>query len=233
MERREFSELEAGKEGWLVKTLALFAPWTSILRWEGFAHVALHCWNQSSKSIHYTSVDPLSEILSVMSVNLLHIAIRLIGDSDPTFRKACLVAAITLPSDSKCWLGLNQRTIFIYIIDKICSESGFLEALRVVEVAIQKNEDPFQRLRWLQLLNWEAEMIEEHGGDFPSVGFEKLSSLFNQHRDKAEVAFMNVKSKFCCEVAFEDVIDSYGMVLEKYKKTRKQYMNGMLSLHCK
>ncbi|CBI17874.3 unnamed protein product, partial [Vitis vinifera] len=201
--------------------------------WEGFAHVALHCWNQSSKSIHYTSVDPLSEILSVMSVNLLHIAIRLIGDSDPTFRKACLVAAITLPSDSKCWLGLNQRTIFIYIIDKICSESGFLEALRVVEVAIQKNEDPFQRLRWLQLLNWEAEMIEEHGGDFPSVGFEKLSSLFNQHRDKAEVAFMNVKSKFCCEVAFEDVIDSYGMVLEKYKKTRKQYMNGMLSLHCK
>ena len=168
-----------------------------------------------------------------MSVNLLHIAIRLIGDSDPTFRKACLVAAITLPSDSKCWLGLNQRTIFIYIIDKICSESGFLEALRVVEVAIQKNEDPFQWLRWLQLLNWEAEMIEEHGGDFPSVGFEKLSSLFNQHRDKAEVAFMNVKSKFCCEVAFEDVIDSYGMVLEKYKKTRKQYMNGMLSLHCK
>ena len=203
-------------------------------RWEGFAHVALHCWNQNSKTIHYTSVDPLSEILSVMSVNLLHIAIRLIGDSDPTFRKACLVAAITLPSDSKCWLDSNQRTIFSYIIDKICSESGFLEALRVVEVAIQRNEDPFQRLRWLHLLNWEAEMIEEHGGDFlPSVGFENLSSLFNQHRGKTEVAFMHVKSKFCCEVAFEDVLDSYGLVLQKYKKTRKQYMNGMLSLHCK
>lgn len=202
-------------------------------RWEGFAHVALHCWNQRSKTIHYTSVDPLSEILNVMSVNLLHIAIRLIGDSDPTFRKACLVAAISLPSNSKCWLDSNQRTIFSHITDKICSESGMLEALGVVEVAIHRNEDPFQRLRWLHLLNWDAEMIEEHGGDFLLVGFEKLSSLFNQHRGKAEVAFMHMKSKFCCEVEFEDVIDSYRMVLEKYRKTRKQYMNGMLSLHCK
>ncbi|KAL6315335.1 hypothetical protein AAG906_000436 [Vitis piasezkii] len=74
-------------------------------------------------------------------------------------------------------------------------------------------------------------MIEEQCGDIPSVGFENSCSIFSQHKDKAKVAFMHIKSKFWCEVVFEDVIDSYGMVLEKYKKTRKQYMNGMLSQH--
>lgn len=167
-----------------------------------------------------------------MSVDLLHIAIKLIGDSDPTFRKACLVAAITLPSDSNSFLDLNQKTIFGYIIDKIYSESGFLEALGALEVAIQKNEDPFHWLRWLQLLNWEAEMYK-NDENFPSAGFENLSSLFNQHKDKAENAFMQTKSKFCSEVVFEDVIYIYEKVLEKYKKARKQYMDGMLSLHCK
>ena len=92
---------------------------------------------------------------------------------------------------------------------------------------------PFQLMRWLQLLNWEGEMIEEQCGDIPSVGFENSCSIFSQHKDKAKVAFMHTKSKFWCEVVFGDVIDSYGMVLEKYKKTRKQYMNGMLSQHCK
>ena len=76
-------------------------------------------------------------------------------------------------------------------------------------------------------------MIEEQCGDIPSVGFENSCSIFSQHKDKAKVAFMHTKSKFWCEVVFGDVIDSYGMVLEKYKKTRKQYMNGMLSQHCK
>jgi hypothetical protein len=33
-----------------------------------------------------------------------------------------------------------------------------------------------------------------------------------------EAAFMQVKSKFCDEVLFEDVIDSYKLLLEKYKK---------------
>ncbi|XP_034675245.1 potassium channel SKOR-like [Vitis riparia] len=36
-------------------------------RWEGFAHVALHCWNQNLTPIPYSYVDLLSEILSVMS----------------------------------------------------------------------------------------------------------------------------------------------------------------------
>ena len=143
----------------------------------------------------------------------------------------CCKAAITFPSDSKCWLDLNQKTIFSNLIDKIYCDSGFLEALRLVKAVIQKK--PFQLMRWLQLLNWEGEMIEEQCGDIPSVGFENSCSIFNQHKDKAKVAFMHIKSKFCCEVVFEHVIDSYGMVLEKYKKTRKQYMNGMLSQHCK
>ena len=52
----------------------------------------------------------------------------------------CCKAAITFPSDSKCWLDLNQKTIFSYLIDKIYCESGFLEALRLVKAVIQKNE---------------------------------------------------------------------------------------------
>ena len=52
----------------------------------------------------------------------------------------CCKAAITFSSDSKCWLDLNQKTIFSNLIDKIYCESGFLEALRLVKAVIQKNE---------------------------------------------------------------------------------------------
>uniref|UniRef100_A0A5B7C259 Bifunctional lysine-specific demethylase and histidyl-hydroxylase n=1 Tax=Davidia involucrata TaxID=16924 RepID=A0A5B7C259_DAVIN len=200
--------------------------------WEGFAHVALHHWYQNQKQSDYTSSDSFSWNLNVMSVNLLHVAIKLIGDSDPTFRKACLVSSISLLSDTGGWFDLNQRTIFSHLVNRINTESRFLDALRSVEVAVQKNEDPLQQIRWLQHLNKEGEIPDVHNWNISSMGTESSFLMFDQHKDKAEAVFVQVKSNFCSEVVFEDVEQSYKILLEKYKKARKQYMSGMLSLHC-
>lgn len=59
-----------------------------IHRWEGFAHVALQNWNQNQKQSSSTSCDSLCGSLNAISVILMRVAIKLIGDSDPTFRKA-------------------------------------------------------------------------------------------------------------------------------------------------
>nr|TKR97698.1 hypothetical protein D5086_0000209930 [Populus alba] len=61
--------------------------------WEGFAHVALHCWYQTQKQLHRASVEPLSGILDLMPVTLLHLMIELIGACDSTLREASLVGA--------------------------------------------------------------------------------------------------------------------------------------------
>lgn len=103
--------------------------------------------------------------------------------------------------------------------------------LKSVEVAVQKNEDPFQRFKWLQLLSQKAETVERQDWNMPFMGPENFSALCGQDRDKVEAAFRLVKSRFCCEVKFDDVLESYKMLLERYKKVRKQYMNGMISLH--
>ncbi|KAJ6673181.1 MINA53 MYC INDUCED NUCLEAR ANTIGEN [Salix viminalis] len=202
--------------------------------WEGFAHVALHCWYKTQKQLHGASVEPLSGNLDLMSVTLLHLMIELIGASDSTLRKASLVGALVLPLEIDDWLYLNQKTTFNHIIDQINKASMFLEVFRSVEVVIEKNEDPFHRMRWLRLLYQETETIQEHDWNVPlALGeFQNLFPSCAQHKDRTEAAFMQIKSKFCDEVLFEDVIDSYKLLLEKYKKARKQYMNGMLSLHC-
>lgn len=174
----------------------------------------------------------LSAILNLMSVNLLHLGIGLIGDYDPTFRKACLVGAVSGASDSSGWLYLSQKNIFNELIGKISAESRFLELLSSVEAGIQENIDPFQRMRWLHLLNWRGETMAERDWTMPFKGVEMMLPLYTEHKDMAEAAFMQVKSKFCSEISFEDVIERYKVLLAKYKETRKQYMNGMLSLHC-
>ncbi|XVE70299.1 hypothetical protein DITRI_Ditri10aG0061200 [Diplodiscus trichospermus] len=192
--------------------------------WEGFMHVALFCWNHTQHQ-HNLSLKSLSGILDVMSVKLLHIVIGLIGDSDPTFRKACLVAAASAQKDTNSWLNLCQKTIFSNLIDKISIESRFSEALKCVEVAIHKNEDPFERIRWLRNLEQERESVEECDWD------EDIFPLYVENKEKAERVLMEVKSKFCSEVSYEDVSVEYKKLHEKYNKVRKQYMNGMLSLH--
>ncbi|KAM4097871.1 hypothetical protein ACJW30_07G034800 [Castanea mollissima] len=196
--------------------------------WEGFAHVALCCWNQRQPQ-DAPSSESVLEFLDVISVNLLHVAIGLIGDSDPTFRKACLVGAMS--SDTSYRLDQNQKTIFSYLINKINRESRFMDALRIIEVAMQKNEDPFQRIRWLWLLNADGETTG-HDWNFSFMEASNLFPLCIEHKDEAEDAFIHVKSRFCDEVLFGDVLDRYKLLLDEYRKARKQYMNGMISLQC-
>ncbi|KAJ4830785.1 hypothetical protein Tsubulata_031165 [Turnera subulata] len=197
--------------------------------WEGFVHVALYCWYRGQKHLHCVLPKTLSEILNFISVNLLHSMIELIANSDPTLRKACLAGSRVLPLH---WLTLEQKSIFSHVISQINKKSEFSEVFRSAEVAFAKDEDPFRRMGWLQFLNRDKEVLNEHDCNMPFRGVRDLWALYSQHKDKAELAFMQVKSKFCDEVSFEDVIDSYRILLEKYKKTRGQYMNGMLSLHC-
>lgn len=201
--------------------------------WEGFAHVALHNWYHNLKQSYSTSCDSLCGSLNAISVNLMHVAIMLIGDSDPTFRKACLVGAISLLSDSKDWLDLNQRAIFSHLVETIDARSSFSDALRNVTQSLQENEDPLQQIRWLMHLGNEDEVIEAQKWNIPSVEeFERLILFSHEHEDETEAAFLEVKSKFCSQAVFEDVEKCYKILLEKYRKVRKQYTSGMLSLHC-
>ncbi|XP_052181531.1 uncharacterized protein LOC127794468 [Diospyros lotus] len=196
--------------------------------WEGFAHVALRAWYQN----HKQSDESLSRSLTAISVSLMHAAIKLIGDADATFRKACLVGAISFFSDCDGWLHLNQKSIFDHLVESIGAKSRFSDALRSVEVSLQENEDPLQRIKWLQhLYDDEEKNLEFREWEIPSFDSEGFS-LINQQKDEAEAAFMLIKCKFCREVVFENVEQCYKLLLEKYRKVRKQYANGMLSLHC-
>ncbi|RZB55417.1 uncharacterized protein LOC114391401 [Glycine soja] len=200
--------------------------------WGGVAHFALHCWSENQKRLCYDGSNILSQKLHLVSVNLLHFAIGIIGNFDPSFRKACLTAAVSLPPVVYNILFQGQRNTFFYLIDKIRSESRFMEVLSSIEVAIQKNEDPFQQIRWLWVLCMEKENSSESNTN-KSFMIEDLLSLCAQHKDKLEAAFLNVKSRFCTEVVFEEVVTSHRMLLQKYRNTRRQYINGMVSLHDK
>ncbi|KAJ4959079.1 hypothetical protein NE237_026190 [Protea cynaroides] len=204
--------------------------------WEGFAHVALHCWNQNQQTAPLTIDDISLDVLHVMSVKLLHIAIRLLGDRDPTFRKACMVTAFSLPSNTtgKSWFhtpDLNQRTTFSYVINTIEKESKFFEVFKSIEAVVQKNEDPFHQMRWIEHLCQDG-VTKEQDSSRSSSKYKDFLLLCNEHGEEAEVAFTQVKSKFCRDIEYNDACENFRTLLEKYRKTRKQYMNGMLSLHC-
>ncbi|KAL2338706.1 hypothetical protein Fmac_013152 [Flemingia macrophylla] len=200
--------------------------------WGGVAHYALHCWSENQKRPCYDGSNVLSQKLDLVSVNLLHVAIGIIGTSDPSFRKACLTAAVSLPPVVYDSLFQGQRNTFFYIIDKIRTESSFMEVLSSIEIAIQKNEDPFQQIQWLWILSREKETSSEYNTS-KSFMIEDLLSLCAQHKDKLEATFLNVKSRFCGEVVFEEVVTSHRMLLQKYRNTRRRYINGMVSLHDK
>ncbi|KAK4431972.1 Bifunctional lysine-specific demethylase and histidyl-hydroxylase NO66 [Sesamum alatum] len=197
--------------------------------WEGFMQVALYCWDKKQKVLPYTSDDSVPWSLHFLSVKLLHIAIKLIGNRDPGFRKACLVGAI----HSNGCLFNNQTTIFQYLISRITSDSNFSDAVQHLEAAIDKNEDPLEYVRWMKHLYEEGEEVERSQSlSSSSADSRCLPDLLIQHnRDTAEAAFVHVKSKFCREVEFQDAEQHYKLLLEKYRKVRKQYSTGMLSLH--
>ncbi|CAK8564066.1 unnamed protein product [Lathyrus sativus] len=197
--------------------------------WEGVVHFALHCWSENWKSRCCDAINSLSQKLVLVSVNLLHVAIGIISTTDPNFRKACLTAAFSLPSDVYNRLTQKQRKTFLDLIDKIHNECKFSEVLSNVEVAIQKNKDPFAQIRWLWVLSMEKEA--NNGYTDRSFIIDDLRLLCANHKDELEAAFLKVKSMFSSEVVFDDIVTSHRMLLQRFKKTRRQYINGMISLH--
>ncbi|XP_041999483.1 uncharacterized protein LOC121748957 isoform X2 [Salvia splendens] len=200
--------------------------------WEGFMHAALFSWD-SKQRLQYKSEDSVQRNLHLLSMMLLHIAIKLIGNLDPAFQKACLVDAMPFSCyTNREWLQKNQRKTFGYLINRIMSESKFSDAVSHLEATLLKNEDPLEHLRWMKYLTLEAEEIESVSNlCIPSADSRYLFDLLIHHKDIAEAAFIQVRSRFCHEVEFRDVELHYRMLLEKYRKVRKQYATGMLSLH--
>lgn len=194
--------------------------------------VALYTWDKKHKSLQYQSEDSVQSNLYMASSLLLHIAIKLIGNLDPVFRKACLVGAVTSPSDTRDWLHKNQKKTFSYLISKISSVSKFSYAVSHLKAALKKNEDPLEHIRWMKYLSVDEEDTEQlQRRSISSENTRYLFDLLIQHMGIAETAFTQVKSSFSNEVKFVDVEKNYTLLLEKYRKVRKQYTNGMLSLH--
>ncbi|KAH7688094.1 [histone H3]-lysine-36 demethylase protein [Dioscorea alata] len=161
--------------------------------WEGFTHIALHCWNEKRKEALDHDSDSNYERRRLTLVILLHVSIRQIANSNPIFRKACLMAAFSLASNTEDTnsLLIKQKATFCYILDKINASSNFMEAFKIVETAVQERDiDSLQWMRWLQHLPQEDNV-------------------------------------------FEDACEMYILLLEDYRRTRRQYMRGMLSLHSK
>ncbi|KAJ9162566.1 hypothetical protein P3X46_022329 [Hevea brasiliensis] len=74
--------------------IAFVIEWNLLLR---FAHVALQRWSQTREKANHALVEPLSGLFNVITVNLFHAMIELMGAFDPTFRKACFAGAPSLP----------------------------------------------------------------------------------------------------------------------------------------
>ncbi len=206
-------------------------------RWEGFTHIALHCWTEK----HWSSpfVKSQEEARTSLFALLLHVAIRLLSKNDATFRKACMVAA-KLPPSSSCTtthskaLRSNQRSFFDEIIKKIDRSCNFKEALMCIGLAVrEKNDEPFQWMCWLRHL-------PQHGGTNDQVDFcnilgalEELLEAVSCNLEQSLTEFTDFKLKFCRCVAYEDACESFEMLLQMYRTTRNQYTRGMLALHRK
>ncbi|KAL8209437.1 hypothetical protein R6Q57_006169, partial [Mikania cordata] len=186
--------------------------------WEGFIHVALHLWGHNCK----LSNDHSSHDLVDVAVHLMHIAVKLIGDVDPTCRKACLIGAASFSLATDNFLQTSQRSTFNHLLSMINSDSNFDDVFSTLEVAITKNEDLFEIFRWVRHLD-------------PKMTLMVMKDLFQftvHQKDKVEAAFMEVKSKFCNEVVFDDIVPHYSLLRGKYRSMRKHYINGMLALSC-
>lgn len=196
--------------------------------WEGFFHVALHHWELKLKVS-----GNISSNLHDTVVKLMHVAIKVLADLDPTFRKACLSGAISSSSHPEEWLDIHQKTIFIDLINRISNEVSFENAMEQVLTSFAESEDPFQEISWLHNFGRDGEVIEEEFSHNSLVDqHDYFHRLNQQQKDEMGVRFAQVKSAFCSEVVYEDAQQMYKGLLQKYRAVRKQYTNGMLSLHC-
>lgn len=198
-------------------------------RWEGFAHITLHCWNEKQKQASSNITDSRLRKQRAMFVMLLHVAIRVIANENSTFRKACMVAAFPLSSDNLMW---KHKATFASIIEKIDADSSFVEAFKwIQEVVQERNDDSLQWMRWLQHLSQGGDMKEKINFNNLLEIFEDLVLMYTGHIAEAVEEFCHFKSMFCRDAVFEDACQCFKTLLDKYRKIRRQYMNGMLSLH--
>lgn len=164
-------------------------------------------------------------------------AIRLLSNTDPTFRKACMVAANIPSSDSGTVSHLealrsSQRSIFDEIIGKIDKNYSFKEALRYIELSVKgRDDEAFQWMSWLRHLQQDGNANGRI--DFCNIleALEELLEAFSSNPEQFLADFTCFKSRFCRCVAYEDARESFELLLQMYKTTRNQYMRGMLGLH--
>ncbi|EMS53310.1 putative protein phosphatase 2C 45 [Triticum urartu] len=204
--------------------------------WEGFTHIALHCWLEEQKLVGSSgSVESRMEEQAPLFALLLHVAIRLLSDKDPTLRKTCMVAA-KLPSSIKS-VRSSHRSIFDEILDNIDRNCGFEDALRSVELAVkERNDEPFQWMCWLRHL---PQQQQQHGRssriDFCDVlgPLEELLDMFSSDRERASADFADFKSRFCRRAMYDDACSEFEALLVLYRAGRTRYTKGMLALHGK
>ncbi|KAJ1273276.1 hypothetical protein BS78_06G267400 [Paspalum vaginatum] len=205
--------------------------------WEGFAHIALHCWTEKQKLENSQFIEPRGEAEASFFAIVLHVAIRSLSDNDPVFRKACMVAA-KLYSPSPCTaihseaLRSSQRSTFDEILQKIDQKCSMKEALKSITVAVKgRNDEPFQWMSWLRHLPQQGDA--DHRFDFCNIfrALEELVEAFNSNPEQALADSTGFKSRFCRSIVYEDACKSFEMLLGMYRTTRNQYMKGMLALH--
>ncbi|KAJ1700247.1 hypothetical protein LUZ63_000026 [Rhynchospora breviuscula] len=190
--------------------------------WEGFVHVALHCWsrklNQKSDNSYLLSN---SEFPNITHTLLLHISIKLISDQSPAFWKLCMVASNFKMDD--------QKSTFDNLINIINEESNFIVAFNWIKLVVEKREEEsIQCMRWLRNL-------------YDDIYYDNLLETLEKYvvvacNGKSEEAladFVQFKSWFCKVVVYEDACACFLSLLKEYRKARRQYMKGMLSLHRK
>ncbi|XP_057829660.2 uncharacterized protein LOC131040728 isoform X3 [Cryptomeria japonica] len=221
--------------------------------WEGIIHIALHYWEQCQKMeniIHNYG----SEKNFYIAVQILHIAIRDLGNSYSLLRKACTVAAPFLHCNrrNKEWEvefgpGTNIDTnspgcdeevssseeVFSSLVGMVRRRCNFAVAYRHIEINVSHFDyDLFPWMKWLRhLYSGDTNSSSQHGLNDPS---EYLKEIFPPDQVKIldyERAFLQVKSEFCNEVKFEEAFKGFQFLLEKYRNARKQFINGMLALH--
>lgn len=158
--------------------------------------------------------------------NMLHVAVRLIADKNTVLKKACLITSPPLSSNVR----LKQKVTFDQIINMFNASSYLSETLELIVTAVKENdEDCLQWMRWLRHLCHER--LEKVNFDEPLELFKEFVLLNYRPFKDVMAEFCQVKSEFCRSVVFEDACDELKVLLHKYRKTRKQYMMGMLSLH--
>lgn len=181
------------------------------------------------------SVESRMEEQAPLFALLLHVAIRLLSDNDPTLRKACMVAA-KLPSSSNSFES-SQRSTFAKILNKIDRNNNFKEALRSIELAVKaRNDEPFQWMAWLRHL---PQQQQQHGGcrriDFCDVlgPLEELLDMFSSDGERASADFAEFRSRFCRCAVYDDAHRESEALLGLYRAARTRYAKGMLALHGK